>query len=147
MYKAIAGTGRVIVDGLQYSKVRGVHGHQQTAHCESLRKTMIFALANPWRILAKACETIDCESLRILAKRCETIFANSRESLRKPAKSYLRNLAKLKYFCECIFAKPCENTCISHLRILSKTRFAKPCERCIYWQPHPGSGPATEPAS
>ena len=86
--------------------------HQQSAHCESLRKTMIFALANPWRILAKACETIDCESLRILAKRCETIFANSRESLRKPAKSYLRNLsisakaylrklAKIHPFCTC----------------------------------------------
>ena len=62
--------------------------------------------------IAKACETINCERLWNIAKRCDTIFANLRESLRKPAKSYLRKLAKPKYFCERIFAKACKNTCI-----------------------------------
>ena len=57
---------------------------------ESLRKSICESL----RILAKACETMNCESLRRLAKHCETIFANLCESLRKPAKSYLRKLAK-----------------------------------------------------
>ena len=112
--------------------------HQQTAHCESLRKTMIFALANLWRIAAKVhlrilanpCESLRNHELRKHAKGCETLrnhICEFARSLRKHAKSHLRILAKLKYFCECIFAKPCENTCISHLRILAKTRFAKPC--------------------
>ena len=75
--------------------------------------------------------TINCESLRNIAKHCESTFEDLRERLRKLAKSYLRKLAKPKYFCESIFAKAWENTCILHLRKLAKTRFAKVCERCI----------------
>ena len=96
--------------------------------CESLQKSICETLRN----LAKTCETINYESLWNMAKHCETIFANLRESLRKPAKTYLRNLAKSKYFCESIFAKACENTCILHVLILAKTLFERPCCRCIY---------------
>ena len=98
---------------------------------------MIFALANPWRMVAKVylrilanpCESLRNHELRKHAKGCETLrnhICEFARSLRKHAKSHLRILAKLKYFCECIFAKPCENTCISHLRIL-----AKPCKNTI----------------
>ena len=48
------------------------------------------------------------------AKPCETIIAKDRETLRNTAKSYLRKLAKLKHFCESIFAKASKSTCILH---------------------------------
>ena len=47
--------------------------HQQSAHCESLQKTMIFALTNP----------------------CESPFANPCENLRKLAKPFYDKLWKL----------------------------------------------------
>ena len=85
------------------------------------------------RKLVKACQSllrlakpINCESLRKTAKNCETILANlCCKCLRKSVKSYLRTLAKPKYFCESIVAKACENTCILHSLILAKKRFAK----------------------
>ena len=72
----------------------GVLYHQQSAHCESLRITMIFALANPWRIptkvylriLANPCESLRNHGLRKLAKACET--------LRKHICEFARSLQK-----------------------------------------------------
>ena len=90
---------------------------EQTARCESLRKTMIFALAYPWRMLAKVhlrilanpCESLRNHELRKLAKACETLRNHICEFARKLAKA-----------CEIIFAKACEilrNTAKAHLRI------------------------------
>ena len=98
----------------------------ESAHCESLRKTMIFALGNPWRIpakvhlqiLANPCESLRKHELLKLAKACETLHNHTFEfagSLLKHAKShwrkltkwsisakaYLRNLAKIHAFCTC----------------------------------------------
>ena len=69
--------------------------HQQTAHCESLRKTMIFALANLWRIAAKVhlrilanpCESLRNHELRKHAKGCETLRNHVCEFARKLAKA------------------------------------------------------------
>ena len=65
---------------------------------------MIFALANPWRMVAKV-------HLRILAKVCESL---RNHELRKLAKAYetLRNqicefARKLATACEIILAKAC----------------------------------------
>ena len=68
--------------------------NQWFSHLRILGEWLRKSICESLRILAKACETMNCESLRKLAKHCETIFANLRESLRKPAKSYLRKLAK-----------------------------------------------------
>ena len=118
---------------------------------------MILALANPIESAfanpceletckLKACEkreTRNCKSLRNIAKRCKTIPANLRESLRKPAKSNLRKLAKPKYLrqhiCESLrkyirfaLANPCENTICEILR------------KVYLLHPHPGSCPVAE---
>ena len=93
---------------------------------------MILALANPWRmvakvylqILAKACETMKCESLqklrnhtcefaRKLAKACEIIFVNASETLVLLQKHICESLRKHMYFA---LAKPCENTICKTLR-------------------------------
>ena len=67
--------------------------HQQSAYCESLRKTMILALENP-------CESPfakPCESLRNLANPCEI--------LRNHICQFAQKLAKA---CKIIFAKACK---------------------------------------
>ena len=107
--------------------------HQQSAHCESLRKTMIFALANPWRMVAKV-------YLRILANPCESL---RNHELRKPAKACetLRNhicefARKLAKACEIIFAKACKTQVFLRKHICESLQkymhfpLAKPCESC-----------------
>ena len=76
-----------------------------SAHCESLRKTMIFTLAKPWQMLAKIhllilanlCESLRNHELQRLAKACQT--------LRHHICKFARKLAKA---CEIIFVKACE---------------------------------------
>ena len=89
---------------------------------------MIFALANPWRMVAKVYLRIlanPCESLRNhelrklakharkLAKACEIIFANACETLVLLRKHICESLRKHMHFA---LANPCENTICETLR-------------------------------
>ena len=74
------------------------HAHQQTAHIETLRNTMIFALAKPCKNqFAKPCKTLRNYAKLCIAKLCETLRNHICESVRKLAKAN-----------EIIFAKTCE---------------------------------------
>ena len=78
---------------------------------------MIFALANPWqmlarvhlRILANPCESLRNHELRKLAKACETLRNHICEFARKLAKA-----------CEIILAKACETLVLYVIHMESK---------------------------
>ena len=95
---------------------------------------MIFALANPWQMVAKV-------HLRILANPCESL---RNHELRKPAKACetLRNhicefARKLAKACEIILAKACETLVLLRKHICESLRkymhfaLANPCENTI----------------
>ena len=92
------------------------------------------------RILGESLRKSICESLqilariRILAKACETMNC---KSLRNTAKPYLRICAKLAKACEITFANPCETEVFLRMHICETLRkymhfaLANPCENTI----------------
>ena len=58
-------------DNFKFTYFSSVYLHQQSAHCKSLRKTVIFALENPCESpFAIHCKTLQNHKLRKLAKHC-----------------------------------------------------------------------------
>ena len=78
----------------KFTYFSSVYLHQQSAHCKSLRKPMIFALENPcespFAKHCKLCKTINCESL--LSTAC--IFASISNML---SQEYLGFVSFRKY--------------------------------------------------
>ena len=112
---------------------------------------MIFALANPWRmvtkvhlqILANPCESLRNDELQNLAKACETLRNHICEFARKLAKA-----------CEIILAKACETLVLLRKHICESLQkymhfaLANPCNLRnlvkgeFIAHPPPGSGQA-----
>ena len=127
-----------------YQEWLGSEQHsQQSGHCESLWKTMLLTLVNPFESpfvslqscelgnyklqkLAKYCESLQkhiCENARKLAKTCD-IFAKAWDTQTQVflRKHICKSLQKYMHFA---LVNPCENKICENL-------IAKPCERRIY---------------